>query len=45
MAETLLAMATDLVLAQIRVQGLAPEEMHTALTETYHCLRTLQATW
>jgi predicted transcriptional regulator len=42
MAQTLLEMAKDLVLAQIRVHSLSPEDMHTALHDTYVSLHTLQ---
>jgi predicted transcriptional regulator len=43
MAQTLLEMAQDLVLAQIRVHQLAPADMHAALQDTYNSLRALQA--
>jgi predicted transcriptional regulator len=42
MAQTLLEMAKDLVLAQIRVHQLSPEDMHAALQQTYASLHTLQ---
>src|SRR5437763_9021806 len=41
MSQTLLEMAKDLVFAQIQVQRLSPEDMHTALHETYATLRAL----
>jgi predicted transcriptional regulator len=43
MSQTLLEMAKDLVLAQIQVHGLAPEDMHAALQDTYRSLRELHA--
>jgi predicted transcriptional regulator len=43
MSQTLLAMAKDLVLAQIQAQKLSPDEMHTALHQTYTTLMTLRA--
>ena len=43
MPQTLLAMAKDLVLAQIQVRKLSPEEMHTALQHTYTSLKALKA--
>jgi predicted transcriptional regulator len=43
MSQTLLEMAKDLVLAQIQVQRLSPEDMHTALHNTYATLRVLHA--
>jgi predicted transcriptional regulator len=42
MAQTLLEMAKDLVLAQIRVHSLSPEDMHAALHDTYASLHALQ---
>ena len=42
MAQTLLEMAKDLVLAQIHVHQLSPEEMHAALQQTYASLHALQ---
>src|SRR6266704_967358 len=43
MSQTLLAMAKDLVMAQIAAHRLAPDEMHTALQQTYASLKALQA--
>ena len=43
MSQTLLEMAKDLVLAQIQAQKLSPDEMHTALHQTYTTLMTLKA--
>src|SRR4030095_537518 len=43
MFQTLLEMAKDLVLAQIRAHKLSPDEMHTALHQTYTTLMTLKA--
>jgi predicted transcriptional regulator len=43
MSQTLLEMAKDLVLAQIQVQKLSPDEMHLALQQTYASLKALQA--
>ena len=43
MPQTLLEMAKDLVLAQIQAQKLSPEDMHTALQQTYSSLLALQA--
>jgi predicted transcriptional regulator len=43
MSQTLLEMAKDLVMAQIAAHRLAPEEMHTALQQTYASLKALQA--
>src|SRR5437868_4544379 len=43
MSQTLLAMAKDLVMAQIEAHRLAPDEMHTALQQTYASLKALQA--
>jgi predicted transcriptional regulator len=42
MSQTLLEMAKDLVLAQIRVHGLSPEDMHAALHDTYTSLHALK---
>src|SRR6266851_2523054 len=43
MSQTLLAMAKDLVMAQIEAHRLSPDEMHTALQQTYASLKALQA--
>jgi predicted transcriptional regulator len=43
MSQTLLAMAKDLVMAQIEAHRLAPDDMHTALQQTYASLKALQA--
>src|SRR5437016_11174716 len=43
MSQTLLAMAKDLVMAQITAHRLAPDEMHTALQQTYASLQALKA--
>src|SRR5882724_637798 len=43
MSQTLLEMAKDLILAQIQAQKLSPEEMHSALQQTYSSLLALQA--
>jgi predicted transcriptional regulator len=43
MPQTLLEMTKDLVLAQIEAHRLSPEEMHTALQQTYTSLLALQA--
>jgi len=43
MSQTLVEMAKDLVMAQIEAQRLSPEEMHTALQQTYASLKALQA--
>src|SRR5262245_32868983 len=43
MSQTLLEMAKDLVMAQIEVYRLSPEEMHQALQQTYTALMTLKA--
>src|SRR5437588_1898342 len=43
MSQTLLAMAKDLVMAQIVAHRLSPDEMHTALQQTYASLKALQA--
>jgi predicted transcriptional regulator len=43
MSQTLLAMAKDLVMAQIEAQKLPPDEMHAALQQTYATLMTLKA--
>jgi predicted transcriptional regulator len=42
MSQTLLEMAKDLVLAQIKAQRLAPDEMHAALQHTYTSLQALK---
>src|SRR6266516_4637536 len=43
MSQTLLAMAKDLVMAQIAAHRLSPDDMHTALQQTYASLKALQA--
>ena len=43
MSHTLLAMAKDLVMAQIEAHKLSPDEMHTALQQTYASLQALKA--
>ena len=43
MSQTLLEMAKDLVMAQIEAHRLSPEEMHTALQQTYSSLQALKA--
>src|SRR6266567_6472377 len=43
MSQTLLAMAKDLVMAQIEAHRLSPEDMHAALQQTYASLKALQA--
>jgi predicted transcriptional regulator len=43
MSQTLLAMAKDLVMAQIEAHRLSPEEMHQALQHTYASLQALKA--
>src|SRR5205823_12734013 len=43
MTQTLLAMAKDLVMAQIEAHRLSPDDMHTALQQTYASLKALQA--
>jgi predicted transcriptional regulator len=43
MAQTLLEMAKDLVLAQIQAKALSPDDMHQALQQTYASLKALQA--
>jgi len=43
MTQTLLAMAKDLVLAQIEAHRLSPEEMHQALQHTYASLQAVKA--
>jgi predicted transcriptional regulator len=43
MPQTLLEMAKDLVMAQIEAHRLSPEEMHTALQQTYSSLQALKA--
>ena len=42
MSQTLLAMAKDLVMAQIAAHRLSPDEMHAALQHTYASLRALK---
>src|SRR5437016_14081857 len=42
MSQSLLAMAKDLVMAQIAAHRLAPDEMHTALQQTYASLQALK---
>src|SRR5437867_9756376 len=42
MSQTLLAMAKDLVMAQIAAHRLAPDEMHAALQQTYTSLLALK---
>ena len=41
MSQTLLEMAKDLVLAQIQVHRLSPDDMHAALQDTYSSLLAL----
>jgi predicted transcriptional regulator len=43
MSQTLLEMAKDLVMAQIEVYRLSPDEMHQALQRTYTSLKSLQS--
>jgi predicted transcriptional regulator len=43
MSQTLLEMAKDLVMAQIAAHNLPPEDMHTALQQTYVSLHALKA--
>jgi predicted transcriptional regulator len=43
MSQTLLEMTKDLVLAQIHAHRLSPEDMHTALQNTYSSLFALHA--
>src|SRR4029450_9557057 len=43
MSQTLLEMAKDLVMAQIAAHRLSPEDMHTALQQTYASLQALKA--
>jgi predicted transcriptional regulator len=43
MSQTLLEMAKDLVMAQIEAHRLSPDEMHTALQQTYASLQALKA--
>src|SRR4029453_7344063 len=43
MSQTLLAMAKDLVMAQIAAHRLSPEDMHQALQQTYATLHALKA--
>ena len=42
MSQTLLAMAKDLVMAQIAAHRLSPDEMHTAIQQTYASLHALK---
>ena len=42
MPQTLLEMAKDLVMAQIEVHNLSPDEMHQALHQTYTSLQALK---
>ena len=42
MSHTLLEMAKDLVLAQIQAHKLSPDQMHTALQQTYTSLQALK---
>src|SRR5215475_874819 len=42
MSQTLLEMAKDLVMAQIAVHRLSPEDMHQALQQTYASLQALK---
>ena len=42
MSHTLLAMAKDLVMAQIEAHRLAPDDMHQALQQTYASLQALK---
>src|SRR3989440_7212261 len=42
MSQTLLAMAKDLVMAQIAAHRLSPDEMHTAIQQTYASLHALE---
>jgi predicted transcriptional regulator len=43
MSQSLLEMAKDLVMAQIEAHRLSPDEMHTALQQTYTSLQALKA--
>jgi predicted transcriptional regulator len=43
MSQTLLAMAKDLVMAQITAHRLSPEDMHQALQQTYATVQALKA--
>ena len=43
MSQSLLEMTKDLVLAQIEAHRLSPDEMHSALQQTYTSLLALQA--
>jgi predicted transcriptional regulator len=43
MSQTLVEMAKDLVLAQIEAHRLSPDDMHTALQQTYASLLALKA--
>src|SRR5262245_14392596 len=42
MSQTLLEMAKDLVMAQIATHRLSPDDMHTALQQTYASLKALK---
>ena len=42
MSQTLLGMAKDLVMAQIAAHRLSPDDMHTALQQTYASLKALK---
>ena len=42
MSQTLLAMAKDLVMAQIAAHRLSPDDMHQVLQQTYASLKALQ---
>jgi predicted transcriptional regulator len=42
MSQTLLAMAKDLVMAQIEAHRLSPDEMHATLQQTYASLQALK---
>jgi predicted transcriptional regulator len=42
MSKTLLAMAKDLVMAQVEAHRLSPEDMHQALQQTYASLQALK---
>jgi predicted transcriptional regulator len=43
MSQTLLEMAKDLVMAQVEMHRLSPEDMHQALQQTYASLQALKA--
>jgi predicted transcriptional regulator len=43
MSQTILEMAKDLVLAQLQVKALAPDDMHHTLQQTHTTLMTLKA--